>query len=139
MRAISQVATNQLANNKATNIATNKEESMSQRSMILKTTLAVLAMLIACAAYAAAQQPSPVYTFVCNGPEGQGTCPNGGVPTSLIQGSDGNFYGTASETLQQPEEAGGLVFSLTPSGTFTVLYTFEPGPGNNFPNGQDPG
>ena len=106
--------------------------------MSLKSMLAVLAMLIACAVHAASQQPVAVHTFVCNGDEGQGGCPNGGVPTSIIQGSDGNFYGTASETLQQPEEAGGLVFSLTPSGTFTVLYTFELGQGNNFPNGQDP-
>jgi uncharacterized repeat protein (TIGR03803 family) len=106
--------------------------------MTLKSMLAVLAVLIACAALAASQQPVAVHTFVCNGPEGQGSCPNGGVPTSLIQGSDGNFYGTASETLQQPEEAGGLVFSLTPSGTFTALYMFEPGQGNNFPDGQDP-
>ncbi|MGA9355559.1 MAG: choice-of-anchor tandem repeat GloVer-containing protein [Terriglobales bacterium] len=106
--------------------------------MSLKSMLAVLAVLITCAAYAAAQQPVPVYTFVCNGPQFQGTCPNGGVPTSLIQGSDGNFYGTASETLQQPEEAGGLVFSLTPLGVLTTLYTFELGSGNNFPNGQDP-
>ncbi len=134
-RAISQVATNQVATDQ---LATNKEEPMSLKSMTLKTALAVLATLIACAAHAAAQQPAPVYTFVCNGPQDQGTCPNGGVPTSIIQGSDGNFYGTASETLQQPEEAGGLVFSLTPSGTLTALYTFEPGQGNNFPNGQDP-
>jgi uncharacterized repeat protein (TIGR03803 family) len=111
----------------------NQEETMRRRSM-----LAVLAMSIACAAHAAGQQPVAVHTFVCDGSEGQGGCPNGGVPTSIILGSDGNFYGTASETLQQPEEAGGLVFSLTPSGTFTVLYAFEPGQGNNFPNGQDP-
>jgi uncharacterized repeat protein (TIGR03803 family) len=120
IRAISQVISNQ-------------EESMS-----LKNMLAVLAMLIACVAFAESQQPVAVHTFVCNGDEGQGGCPNGGVPTSIIQGSDGNFYGTASETLQQPEEAGGLVFSLTPSGTFTALYAFEAGQGNNFPNGQDP-
>src|ERR1700690_3633752 len=114
-------------------VTTNKEESMSLKSM-----LAFLAMLIACAAHAASQQPVAVHTFVCSGEEGQGGCPNGGVATSIIQGSDGNFYGAASETLQQPEEGGGLVFSLTPSGTFTVLYTFELGQGNNFPNGQDP-
>jgi uncharacterized repeat protein (TIGR03803 family) len=107
--------------------------------MSAKTLLAISILSIVSTVYAVGQQPVPVHTFVCNGGEGQGGCPNGGVPTSIIQGSDGNFYGVASETLQQPEEAGGLVFSLTPSGTFTVLYTFEPGPGNNFPNGQDPG
>ncbi len=37
--------------------------------------------------------------------------------TSLVQGSDGNFYGTTSTT----------AFKITPNGTFTLLYTF---PGN---------
>jgi len=106
--------------------------------MSAKTLFAISILSIVSTVYAAAQQPVPVHTFVCNGDEGQGGCPNGGVPTSIIQGSDGNFYGVASETLQQPEEAGGLVFSLTSSGTFTVLYEFELGQGNNFPNGQDP-
>lgn len=106
--------------------------------MKLTGLLAVLALSFAFNVYMVGQKPFAVHTFVCNGSEGQGGCPNGGVPTSIIQGSDGNFYGTASETIQQPEEAGGLVFSLTPSGAFTVLYMFEPGQGNNFPNGQDP-
>src|ERR1700733_16034115 len=105
--------------------------------MRLRSMLAVLAMSIACAAHAVGQQPVAVHTFVCDGSEGQGGCPNGGVPTSIVLGSDGNFYGTASETLQQQEEAGGLVFSLTPSGTFTVLYAFEPGQGNNTVNVPD--
>ncbi|MGO8984555.1 MAG: choice-of-anchor tandem repeat GloVer-containing protein [Terriglobales bacterium] len=111
---------------------------MSTRTPLAISILSIMILSIMSPVYAAGQQPLPVHTFVCNGDEGQGGCPNGGVPTSIIQGSDGNFYGTASETLQQPEQAGGLVFSLTPSGTFTMLYTFELGQGNNFPNGQDP-
>jgi uncharacterized repeat protein (TIGR03803 family) len=45
-------------------------------------------------------------------------CPDGQRPSSLIQGSDGSFYGTA-----EGENANtGPVFRITPEGTFTVLY-----------------
>jgi uncharacterized repeat protein (TIGR03803 family) len=42
----------------------------------------------------------------------------------VIQGSDGNFYGT---TYQGGTSGLGTVFKLTPSGTETVLYTFAGG------------
>ncbi len=42
----------------------------------------------------------------------------------VIQGSDGNFYGT---TYQGGTGGYGTVFKLTPSGTETVLYTFAGG------------
>jgi uncharacterized repeat protein (TIGR03803 family) len=42
----------------------------------------------------------------------------------LIQGSDGNFYGT---TYQGGISGYGTVFKLTPSGTETVVYTFAGG------------
>lgn len=48
--------------------------------------------------------------------------PNGGSPTTgLVQGTDGNFYGTTT--------AGGLyqsgnIFRVSPSGAFTALYNF---------------
>jgi uncharacterized repeat protein (TIGR03803 family) len=54
---------------------------------------------------------------------------------SLIQGTDGNFYGVAGIGGQ----AGwGTVVEITPSGTGTVLYSF--GSGSNFPvsDGQSP-
>jgi uncharacterized repeat protein (TIGR03803 family) len=111
---------------------------MSPRILLTILASSIVIVSMTSPFYAAAQQLNAVHTFVCNGEEGEGNCPDGGVPTSIIQGSDGNFYGVASETLQQPEEAGGLVFSLTPSGDFSVLYAFEPGQANNFPDGQDP-
>ena len=47
---------------------------------------------------------------------------DGGNPVaSLVQGSDGNFYGTASNAGTGNH---GTVFSITPSGVFTVLYGF---------------
>jgi uncharacterized repeat protein (TIGR03803 family) len=46
-------------------------------------------------------------------------------PTSLIQGSDGDFYGTAS---QGGQNGFGTVFKLTPAGAATVLYNFGTNP-----------
>jgi uncharacterized repeat protein (TIGR03803 family) len=49
---------------------------------------------------------------------------DGGQPTSLIQGSDGNFYGT---TASGGATNNGVVFNLTAAGTLTVLYSFVGG------------
>ena len=50
---------------------------------------------------------------------------------NLIQGPDGNFYGTTE--FGGPISAG-TVFRITPSGTLTTLYTFP-----NFSDGCNPG
>jgi uncharacterized repeat protein (TIGR03803 family) len=48
-----------------------------------------------------------------------GDCAEGDGPLALpMQGSDGNFYGTA-QSLQ-----GGVVYQLTPSGTYKAIHTF---------------
>jgi uncharacterized repeat protein (TIGR03803 family) len=55
------------------------------------------------------------------------SCLDGYVPTSgLVQGSDGNFYGTAPTSGSFFQ---GSVYKITPTGTFTTLYDFcaEPG------------
>jgi len=89
--------------------------------------LTIFVMLLAVYAYAG-QKPVAVHTFVCKDPQEQGTCPKGGVPSWIIQASDGRFYGVAQATTEvhsnSPE--GGLVFSLTPAGHFTALYKFNP-------------
>jgi uncharacterized repeat protein (TIGR03803 family) len=54
-------------------------------------------------------------------------CTHGDVPSSLIRGSDGNFYGTTLDggTNASPDtEVGGTIFKLTPTGTRTTLYNF---------------
>lgn len=51
--------------------------------------------------------------------------PDGGQPYSaLVQGSDGDFYGTTS---QGGAFGGGTVFKLTPSGVKTILWSFGSG------------
>ncbi len=52
----------------------------------------------------------------------QSGCTDGGSPqVGLVQGSDGNFYGT---TNSGGTNSGGTVFQITPSGTLTTLYSF---------------
>ena len=108
----------------------------------------LLFAVLASSAWAAEPQPAAVYTFTCNGSKavGMGPCPNGGGPDSLILGSDGNFYGAAQVSYagsQAPEgestSTAGVVFSLTPTGTLTVLHRFVPGPDKNYANGNFPG
>jgi uncharacterized repeat protein (TIGR03803 family) len=47
-------------------------------------------------------------------------CPDGANPKTLIQGTDGNFYGVDGIGAT----GGGTVFKMTPAGTLTTLYTF---------------
>jgi uncharacterized repeat protein (TIGR03803 family) len=51
----------------------------------------------------------------------QAGCADGWQPTSLIQGIDGNFYGT---TNTGGANDGGTAFQLMPSGVLTPLYNF---------------
>ncbi|MGA3075650.1 MAG: choice-of-anchor tandem repeat GloVer-containing protein [Bryobacteraceae bacterium] len=61
-----------------------------------------------------------LYNF-CEQPV-NGVCPDGASPgAALVQGTDGNFYGT---TLLGGANSAGTVFRLTPSGTLTTLYNF---------------
>ena len=59
-----------------------------------------------------------LYSFLCS----QTNCTDGLDPTAgLIQGTDGNFYGT---TPIGGANKGGTVFKITPRGTLTTLYDF---------------
>lgn len=104
-----------------------------------KFALVVLFTLFASFAFAGNPAPVPVYTFICNGNR-LGPCSNGAQPASLIQGSDGNFYGTAQVTMEASTNSqGGVVFSLTPAGKLTVRHTFTPGASKNYADGNFPG
>ena len=48
---------------------------------------------------------------------------------ALVQGTDGNFYGTTSFGGGNPNY-GGTVFKITPSGTLTTLHSFGSGDGS---------
>ena len=52
---------------------------------------------------------------------------SGANPTTLVQGSDGNFYGTAQSA---GTNALGTIFRISPSGNETDLYTFGNQPGD---------
>ena len=49
---------------------------------------------------------------------------NGAIPTGLIQGSDGNFYGT---TATGGGNGAGCVYQVTPQGVVTILHKFGDG------------
>ena len=87
------------------------------------TSLTILIVLLAVSAFAAPKLVA-VHTFLCKGVD-QGPCPNGAIPSWIIQASDGNFYGVASVTSEVYPSSGGLVFSLTPTGQFKSLYKFK--------------
>lgn len=55
-----------------------------------------------------------------------------GLTGTLIQGSDGNFYGT---NVTGGANSAGSVFKLTPAGAFSVLYSFGPLATNSGPPG----
>lgn len=58
---------------------------------------------------------------------------DGLLPTSLVQGADGDFYGVG---LQGGHNAGGSIFKVTPAGTVIPLYLFCPR--ELCPDGKDP-
>jgi|HubBroStandDraft_4_1064222.scaffolds.fasta_scaffold49999_2 uncharacterized repeat protein (TIGR03803 family) len=107
-----------------------------------KLLFATVFALLAVTSVAAAQEPTAVYTFTCNGNASEriGNCPQGGRPDSLIQASDGNFYGAAQDSMEgSSSPTGGTVFKVTSAGTFTLLHTFLAGTNKNYPNGNLPG
>jgi uncharacterized repeat protein (TIGR03803 family) len=63
-------------------------------------------------------------------------CPSGDRPAgALVQGSDGNFYGT---TFEGGIHAGGTVFQLTSAGKYNVLYSFCSTGGSTCSDGATP-
>ena len=61
-------------------------------------------------------------------------CDDGGQPIAgLVQGTDGNFYGTTSGGGFN-NDGQGTVFKITTSGTLTTLHSFD-GPDGSYPDG----
>jgi uncharacterized repeat protein (TIGR03803 family) len=57
---------------------------------------------------------------------GGGNCTDGALPMAgLIQGTDGNFYGTTAEGGVYGYGTYGTVFKITPSGILTTLHSFN--------------
>jgi uncharacterized repeat protein (TIGR03803 family) len=89
------------------------------------TFVCVVLLFCAVTAIAApAQTLTTIYNF-CSQPN----CSDGSLPhAGLVQGTDGNFYGTTS----QGDVGYGTVFKVTPSGALTTLHAFTG------PDGADP-
>ena len=75
---------------------------------------------------------SVLYNFVCT----SAACPQSSSPGNLVQGSDGNFYGTAFGGATETDM--GEVFVVTPSGKFTQLYSFCSKGGSSCSDGAYP-
>jgi uncharacterized repeat protein (TIGR03803 family) len=72
-----------------------------------------------------------LYQFLANGLT-DGVYPVG----SLIQASDGNFYGMTQQGGDNGPQAGhGTIFRITPAGAETVLYAFKGGADGSTPSG----
>ena len=80
--------------------------------------------------------PTGAYTTIADF-SGSGVGSNGLYPVApLIQGKDGNFYGTTFGGGQYGSIfTGGVVFQVTPSGTITVLHAFSGNDGFNLYEG----
>jgi uncharacterized repeat protein (TIGR03803 family) len=95
-----------------------------------KSSLAILALYAMTTLAAPAQTFETMHTF--DAADGQG-------PTGLVQGTDGNFYGTTEYGgANCPNFGCGTVFKITLSGTLTTLYSFCPDLQSNCTDGQVP-
>lgn len=80
---------------------------------------------------------STLYTF-CTSQQANGDCVGGFQPDGvLVEGSDGNFYGTTVAGGSGTYGAG-TIFKITPAGTLTTLYNFCSQGGSTCSDGYGP-
>jgi uncharacterized repeat protein (TIGR03803 family) len=79
-----------------------------------------LAVLLVCAATAVASPAKTIFRDLADFDGSNGSFPD---RMSLVQGTDGNLYGTTAEGGANGDY-GGTVFKITAEGTLTTLYSF---------------
>lgn len=96
-------------------------------------------LLAAFAIGASAQSVTPTFSLLFSFPcDSNFVCADGYFPVSLVEGVDGNFYGTAAGG-GVGMNAQGTVFQFTPStGEVTVLFSFAEQPDGSLPLGSSP-
>jgi hypothetical protein len=99
-----------------------------KKELILKPIIALLGLCLATVAHAQSLTLNQIFAFTCQTGLND-TCPDGARPSTLLQASDGNFYGITETSLDShgftQHPMGGTVFKLTASGQLTLLYTFK--------------
>ena len=98
----------------------SERSACGSRKPCLGVTVLVAALLLCAAALAPAQTVTTVYNFV--GGKNSGETP---WYVTLVQGTNGSLYGT---TYNGGASGKGTVFSVTTSGTQTLLYSFKGSP-----------
>jgi uncharacterized repeat protein (TIGR03803 family) len=97
------------------------------KAKLLRLVIAVIPLVLACRAFNAdAQTETNLHFFIGSPSDGAGS------RAKLVQGSDGNFYGT---TYGGGMNNNGTVFRISPGGSYTTLYSFVGSPtGGGHPN-----
>jgi len=97
-----------------------------------------LCLFFAGSAHAQSGTITELFGFAC-GALAQ-PCPDGQMPDSLLQASDGNFYGAAAASINNNRlSRGGTIFKITPAAKFTLLFSINPDANGNYPDGDVPG
>src|ERR1700722_9076024 len=100
------------------------------------TLLAAAAFVSAPVVHAQSNTETVLYSF-CS--QGGSNCTDGeDVQAGLVEGTDGNFYGTTYAGGPYPSNnfGNGTVFRVTPSGAMTTLYAFCSSGTINCPDGE---
>jgi len=110
---------------------------MSVKSKVISFLRLLFSLYLSTTAFGQTAAIHELFGFSCNAITG--ACPDGSAPEgSLVQASDGNFYGTTIFGGAQNTNNGGTVFRITPAGHFTLLNTFIADQDGNFSNGNGP-